>query len=262
MTAPWSLVLAFDRNYVLPAAVCLRSAQAHVVDPPESVFVVAEGLVAADEELLVRQFPSAKVHVVATNSPLTEFGNCADTAHATPAQFLKCLAPRILDNAADRMIYLDVDTLVLGDLGELARTEIGENIAGFVVDRFVTRNVIDPGDHPYYNAGMFVTDRSTWNAHGVTEKILKIIDAQADELEYGDQDALNKALRGHIAPLPQRWNYLLSEREKEDPTKEISHRTDEVSVLHFCGPVKPWRTPLGHPYLRELYDTYAGAVRA
>lgn len=261
MSTSWSLVLAFDQNYVLPAAVCLRSIDTNTVNPPTAVFVVAEGISSEDVDLIGRQFPNAPVKVVPTSSPLTKFGNIADTAHATPAQFLKCMAPRLLDDAEDRLIYIDVDTLVLGDLGELAQTDIGDNIAGFVEDRFVTDNVLDPGDHPYYNAGLFVADRDKWNADRITEDILATITEHADILQYGDQDALNKSLKGAIFPLAGRWNYMLSEREKADPAKHISKRADEVSVLHFCGPVKPWRTKFAHPYLRDVYDKYLTAIR-
>jgi lipopolysaccharide biosynthesis glycosyltransferase len=260
MHRPWSLVLAFDRHYVLPAAVCLRSIDAHVEDPPADVYIVAEELLPQDAALLAGQVAKAPVTVIPATSPLTTFGAHADAAHATTAQFLKCLAPKLLRGAQDRLVYIDADTLVLGDLGRLAQTDFGGNIAGFVPDRFVTSNAIDPGDHPYFNAGLFVTDRSAWNANRITEDILATITAHADRLAYGDQDALNKALRGAIHPLAGRWNYMLSEREKVDPQRHISRRVEDVSILHFCGPVKPWRTRLGHPYLRDLYDTYLTAV--
>jgi lipopolysaccharide biosynthesis glycosyltransferase len=259
MSTPWSLVLAFDRNYVLPTAVCLRSIDANVRNAPSAVYIVAEGLTPDDEQLIRRQFTSAPVKIVPAHSPLTKFGNIADTAHATPAQFLKCMAPRMLDDAENRLVYIDVDTLVLGDLGELAATDLGGNIAGFVQDRFVTSNVLAPGDHPYYNAGLFVTDRDKWNTNRITEDILATITEHADILQYGDQDALNKSLQGTILPLDARWNHMLSEREKTDPAKHIS---EEVSVLHFCGPVKPWKTALAHPYLRDVYAEYLTGVAA
>jgi lipopolysaccharide biosynthesis glycosyltransferase len=261
VSLPWSLVVAFDRNYVLPAAVCLRSIAAHLGQPPSAVHVVAEGLSTDDADLLERQFPPAPVRIVAADSPLTAFGAHADAAHATPAQFLKCLAPRILDDAENRLLYIDVDTVVLDDLSRPAQTDLGDSIAGFVQDRFVTSNVLDPGDHPYYNAGLFVTDRTRWNANGITEDILATISARAGILRYGDQDALNKSLRGAILALDGRWNYMLSEREKVDPAKRISERTEDVAVLHFCGPIKPWKTPPTHPYLREVYDRYLAEVR-
>jgi lipopolysaccharide biosynthesis glycosyltransferase len=260
MYRQWSLVLAFDRHYVLPAAVCLRSIDTHAEHPPAEVYIVAEDVSPADAALLARQVVKAPVTVVPAASPLTSFGAHADAAHATPAQFLKCLAPKLLQGAEDRLVYIDADTLVLDDLGQLAQTDLGGNIAGFVPDRFVTSNVIDPGEHPYYNAGLFVTDRSAWNANRITEDILATITEHADRLAYGDQDALNKSLRGAVQPLAGRWNYMLSEREKVDPGRHISRRVDDVSILHFCGPVKPWRTRLGHPYLRKLYDTYLTAV--
>jgi lipopolysaccharide biosynthesis glycosyltransferase len=254
-------VVAFDQNYVLPAAVCLRSVAAHLGQPPTAVHVVAEGLSIDDAVLLKRQFPHAPVRIVAAESPITAFGAHADAAHATPAQFLKCLAPRILDEAENRLLYLDVDTVVLDDLSRLAQTDLDGSVAGFVRDRFVTSNVLDPGDHPYYNAGVFVTDRDRWNANRITEDIVATVSARAGILRYGDQDALNKSLRGAILPLDGRWNFMLSEREKVDPTKRISDRTEDVAVLHFCGPVKPWKTPPIHPYLREVYDRYLAAVR-
>jgi lipopolysaccharide biosynthesis glycosyltransferase len=256
MSSPWSLVVVSDGNYVLPTAVCLRSVDTHIEDPPTAVYVLAEDIPADGAELIERQFRSAPVRFVKVTSPLASFAVHEEAAHLTPAMFLKCVAPRLLDEAADVLVYLDSDTLVLGDLAQLAHTDIGDNTAGCVEDRYVTSNVLDPGARPYYNSGVILADRERWNAAGTTENIISLITQNADVLNYPDQDAINKVLRGAIFPLDRRWNHMVGETVKTDPAAPVSSRVEEATVLHYCGPIKPWRTKLSHPYLRDVYDKY------
>lgn len=256
MSLDWSLVLACDAGYALPTAVCLRSIDIHLSDPPTAVYILTDGVSHEDQRLIRGQFHSAPVEFVTAAGPLHSFSAHDEAAHVTPTMFLKCVAPQILTESANTLVYLDSDTLVLGDLSELARTAIGNRTVGMVIDRYVSDNVIDPGPHPYYNSGVILVDRARWNETQITEKVLDEISARADVLHYPDQDALNKVLRGTICTLDKRWNYMVGETVKNDPTTVISCRPEESAVLHLCGPTKPWRTKLAQAQLQAVYDQY------
>ena len=255
-------MVACDAHYALPTAVCLRSIDTHLGHPPTAVYVLTDGLSREDELLIEGQFRSAPVEFVSAHIPLPSFSAHDEAAHLTPAMFLKCVAPQILTESADILVYLDSDTLVLGDLAQLAHTPIGDRIAGCVRDRYVTNNVIEPGPHPYFNSGVMLIDRGKWNTNMVTENVLSEISTNAQALNYPDQDVLNKVLRGMIFALDKRWNYMVGESVKNDPKKLLTCPPEEMMVLHLCGPTKPWRTRLAQPELRSAYDRYLDLVRS
>jgi lipopolysaccharide biosynthesis glycosyltransferase len=252
----WALVVVCDAQYALPTAVCLRSVDVHLDHPPEAVYVLGEEISAADRRLLTAQVRKAPVRMLSATSPLASFGSHAEAAHITPAMFLKCLAPRLIEDAPNRLVYLDSDTLVRTSLSRLGQASLDGCAAGLARDRYVRANVIDPGPFPYFNSGVMAIDVDRWNELRVTESVLAEVRERGSELHYPDQDALNKALRGNIFALDKRWNYMVGETVKTDPAAHVSLAEGDPAVLHFCGPVKPWNVTLPHPRLRAEYDKY------
>ena len=119
------LVLAFDENLTWPAAVLLESVIANAGGPVR-LWVLARGLTDRYYEWLAGAFPQV---------PMT-FLPCDGIAYGpkgrprrVPARITvstmdRLLLPALLEDVS-RVVYLDVDTLMLDDLCRLARTDLG-----------------------------------------------------------------------------------------------------------------------------------------
>src|SRR5699024_7797502 len=84
----------------------------------------------------------------------------------------------------DRIIYLDVDTLVLRDLTELWRTDLEGKFIGVVKDVLINLNVaqkIVSERKSYFNSGMLLMDLNLFRKYDICSNL---IDFAIDVAEY------------------------------------------------------------------------------
>lgn len=146
----------------------------------------------------------------------------------------------------DRVLYLDVDTIIGTDLSELYNTLLSEveYVAGVCESQEKYDEVpphfkmIDCDPMQYINSGVLIMD---------TSKLLKINFTQNCEShkdkQYAcqDQDIINIVLKGHIALLLYKYNMtsILYRRQIQMalPESFITNRC----IVHYTGE-KPWNT--------------------
>lgn len=182
-------------------------------------------------------------------------------AEFTVAMWFRILLPELLD--ADRVLYLDVDTLVLDDLGPLWRTDLSGSYVGAVTNVLMPHHRHRPaqlglsGD-AYFNSGVLLMNLEAMRADECTRAIAEYAATGGRALEWPDQDALNVVLGGRRTPLHPRWNAMNSLRFDwapdvfgEDAVREARTRP---AIRHFEGPGqnKPWNRG-GDPEDRAQY---------
>ena len=139
----------------------------------------------------------------------------------------------------DKAVYIDADTILAEDIGELFDIELAENaMAGRVdpkvqaVPDFVAyvKNAVGVPAKEYVNSGVLVMDlKKLRKLHYITRMtdLMKEFDAS---LVAPDQDYLNVILKGKILHLPAAWNAQSGE--------EIE--SGEAKLIHFNLSRKPW----------------------
>jgi lipopolysaccharide biosynthesis glycosyltransferase len=231
-----ALVLGADDNYAQGLAVALHSALEHLSIRP-SVHVLDNGLSGSSRDRLARIVPEAQ-WVKIDSDRLASF---ATANRLGSASYARLLAPELVP--ADRIVYLDCDLIVRGDLSELFTMELRAPVAA-ARDFYITST-----DHktsgarreqprPYFNAGVLVIDVQAWQAAGITNRAL----AYAAEVlpPFADQDALNATVDEWDTLDPrwnvQHWNLPLSRRQRQTPEWALYR---DGAILHFVGP-NPW----------------------
>ena len=145
----------------------------------------------------------------------------------------------------DRIIYLDVDTLVLSDLTELWRTDLEGKFIGAAKDELIIPNVaqkIVSERKSYFNSGMLLMDLNLFRKYDICSDLIDFAVDIAEYCEYGDQDILNYYFIDGYKLLDTKWNCgrkFLEDREKE------------VGIVHFYGLEKPWNNTVYSFYARE-----------
>lgn len=169
----------------------------------------------------------------------------------THAMWFRLLAPELIE--AERVLYLDVDTLVLGDLRELWATDLAGAWVGAVT------NVVQP-DHrfhlgelgvaarDYFNSGVLLLDLQALRAAGAMAEVRAAARARAELPGWPDQDALNLVLGPHRAALHPRWNamnalWTIADAGELLGTGAVREAREQPGIRHFEGPDanKPWR---------------------
>jgi lipopolysaccharide biosynthesis glycosyltransferase len=177
------------------------------------------------------------------------------------SSLLRLLMPGMLPDYVDKLIYVDGDMLVLDDISNLLKVDMGDNIIAACQDfRYTHINQTKSksvymdygvsGDLPYLNAGLYVMDIKKWNDNDLTNKTLKILVDRSLELSHSDQDAINIALSNNWKPLNPKWNVVTQMYFDLEANHECILNP---SVIHYTGP-KPGQPGCKHPERFKYFD--------
>jgi lipopolysaccharide biosynthesis glycosyltransferase len=182
----------------------------------------------------------------------------------TRTMWYRIYLPRLLPDA-ERILYLDGDTLAVDSIEPLWATDLGDCLVGAVTNVFTPDPVARsrpaalglPGLGAYFNSGVLLLNLEAMRRDETTEKLRTY--ALSHDLMYPDQDTLNAVMAHRRLPLHPRWNCMNSimtfswADEVLDP-KQIEEARRRPGIRHFEGPSinKPWRHGC-YFELRELY---------
>lgn len=185
-----------------------------------------------------------------------EFLAWKTTHHFTPATYLRLLLPEALP--LDKLIYVDADTLVLGNVSDLFAIDLGERILAGVPDLAaarVSKIPRAPGD-PYVNTGILLMDIARMRREGSIERCREIYRDFEQKISWVDQCIINKYAENRKLALPEKWNrYCFSNTLHPAEIKRILPR-EHTRILHFVGPVKPWQEWC-NPVVSSFWWSYA-----
>ena len=244
-----------DMDGFEPALVSMMSA---VESTPRPVTVHFMGYGLTEEalhrlEIAVRRSPHTELHLYDAHPE--RFGG--RSAFNYPRVLMAILhLPKLL---AGRVVYLDTDTLVHGDIGNLFDADLNGRCIGAVRDygtltEIANRLPEDRGDwmtqelrlmhpHPhtdFFNSGIVLFDND------LIRSTPGLADSMTDDRGLGgDQNVLNYHMKGRVFHLDPSWNaiagiYNTYARTGLAATGAVPAPATPPQITHFCGPAKPW----------------------
>ncbi|MEE1047951.1 MAG: glycosyltransferase family 8 protein, partial [Clostridia bacterium] len=140
----------------------------------------------------------------------------------------------------DKIVYLDCDLVVLGDISGLYNAPLGNNILGAAPEQYVQNTEefrryakialgVDPDR--YVNAGVLVINLKEFRQNKIEEKFVELITKYDFDLLDPDQAYLNYLCQDKIYMLPNGWN-----KEPMPLTCE-----GEKNIVHYALYKKPWQ---------------------
>lgn len=287
------ILCAADDNYVKPLTVMLHSA-ARSLKPGNTInAIVLDGGI-SDENLaaIKESLVDLPIQTFTIKPGLQDVDSLMTSHHITHTAYLRLLAGRLLPDSVDKVIYLDSDVLVRGDLTELWEYELGNNYALAVPDiacpyvdaRYADCNFkksspyfaaispianwkelgLDP-DALYFNSGVMVLNVRRMREERIERKLLRCLSENARFVWCWDQYALNVVFADAWRPLPLRWNQgahvfeFPNQNHSPFNIDEFVETKDFPSIIHFTTEWKPWdfgnKHPLKHLYFEELDRT-------
>lgn len=260
VTDSTAVVISIDSAYVSPACTMLRSLAANTTLDRITVRVLHNDLTDEAVETLRGQRPDVlTVESVPVEGPdLTVDAR----SHISSATYRKLRAADAC-RRFERVLVLDVDLIVLGDIRELYEVDLQGRTLAAVQDAFnpyLTSPFAFPASRgreaelaglPYFNSGVMVIDTRAWTAEGIDRQAVEFA-RDPDRVKIWEQDALNGVLLGRWTALDPRWNcFPISELARHErvrrmlaahrtPLRELSAREAGAKILHFVGRDKPW----------------------
>lgn len=126
------------------------------------------------------------------------------------AGYLRIFIKSVLPQEIEKILYLDGDTLITGDLSELWNMDLGENICGGVLDSVTldakTRIGLKEYDN-YFNAGVLLINLKKWKEENIESKLLYFLNINKGNVFHHDQGLVNAVIR-EWKELPAKFNTM------------------------------------------------------
>lgn len=152
--------------------------------------------------------------------------------HVTKSCFLRLLIPKLFPNL-DRALYVDCDTLCLGDISELYNTDFENNYLmacrGY---RYSIHQAKELGIPYYFNSGMLMFNIPLMNKENYFEQILDNWRGALGKQEpfSADETVINWCFHDKIKLVNERFNYCYN---RNYDNREV--KTSDVCIMHFVG---------------------------
>ncbi len=140
----------------------------------------------------------------------------------------------------DKAIYIDSDTVVLGDIADLYAYDLRDSYVGAARDQVMVQTdvygtyaekVVGVDRNAFFNAGLLVINCAQFRAKRVLDQFIELLHVY-NFVVTQDEDYLNLICKDHVFWLPQAWNTQVF--------GEIPCEEERICVLHYIMVSKPW----------------------
>lgn len=250
------LAIAFDQNYLSPFYALLTS----IFENNNCINLVIHTIVsgvsdrAKDNIQIYAQENNCTIHFYSVNED--EVSRFVLTSKWTSAVYYRLFFPLLLPLSVERLLYLDTDTLVLGNLTFLYYADLEGFPVGAVYDNWVKvaphLDINEAGN--YFNSGVLLIDVPKWKEERVSENSFAFLNMYPEKIKFVDQDALNAVLKNNWKKLDNRFNLMYSLIPEATSIAKLKDTLRGVVVLHFTLS-RPWQLLCKNRF-RYLYFYY------
>lgn len=238
-----AIVLAGDKNYLTPMLTTIKSILYY--NQQVKIYIMHQNIPSD-------WFHELKIQVEKLGSIVEDvyIGDTIDSewktrAHISPIAYARYLIPRLITEA--RVVYLDSDIIVHGDLSPLFELDLGDHSLAAVRD----------ADGNGFNSGMLVIDSPKWREKDITTMLFDKTVEYMSGLEQttpegfnGDQTIFNLVFQHRWLELDRSLNLQVG----HDLVAFYSHWDShfeldkEPLIIHYTTHQKPWKTLIGYRY--------------
>lgn len=185
------------------------------------------------------------------------------------AAFRRLFFGRLLPGI-DKVLYLDADTLVLGDLRPLWSLDVSGHVLAaathplfphFSRERIRALGVRDLSD--FFNSGVLLMNLPRLRRHEAAFGAFLADPRRRALLAFADQDVFNAVLPPDSRlTLHPRWNLQVPHLELplawlDEPAAPVAEARRMPAIVHFNGTIKPWHYRSRHPYKARFREHLA-----
>lgn len=262
-----NILMSVNKAFFEPSKVMLQSLFRH--NTWEKIFVYL-----LHNELDERQIDDVKKIADKTGNELCAIRVNDDELADVPVAALsketyyRLFAMQLLPQDMDKILYLDVDILVIGSLKELYQTDIAGYYFAAAKD---TSNGTDkckrqleiPEQYSYINAGVLLMNLTLLRENLDLQKTLDFARINPRRVPNCDQDVINGLFYDKIKIVSNRFNHEARYHSIEDillyPWEYFrSVKRRNVKLIHYMGKSKPWKSEYngkyGRLYFYYIYD--------
>lgn len=252
-----SIVLVCDDYYSILLAAFLKSVEInHESDEIVDVYIIDDRISVRNRLKIINSLAQPgklRLHWIKMAEAIPKDAKLPFVNNAYPLNILaRIFIPYFIPRHVKRIIYFDVDMIMLDDISALWKVDIGDAIIGAVSDTIgsIEKTIgngianyeelgLDP-DLRYFNSGLLVIDIDKWMENEITEKTIAVIAKNKKYAALSDQYGLNVALAGKWFEISPLWS-CFSVNTIEDP-----------KLIHYFY-IKPIYRSYSYNYKNEFF---------
>ena len=140
----------------------------------------------------------------------------------------------------DKAIYIDSDTIVLGDMAQFFDTQIGDNFVGACREQVMVQTdvfgeyveqVLGIDRNNYFNAGVLLINCKKFREENVLGQFINLLSIY-NFVVTQDEDYLNVICEDKVYWIDQSWN--------TEVYGKIPVREKDIKIIHYIMTSKPW----------------------
>ena len=196
--------------------------------------------------------------------------------------FCYCYFQDLLPETVDKVLLLEADQIITGDITELYETDITDYYIAAADDlqsSLYKKKIGMKPESPYVNCGVILYNLKKWREDNITEKITNVLNSGRHMLFYDVQDVINFTLEGNIKILPPKYNcttaiFLFNYKNmmlyRRPSTycdeKDFEEGKNKPVIVHFTKnqiiQPRPWVKKCCHPYNEYYLNMRSNTVMA
>lgn len=170
--------------------------------------------------------------------------------HFSIEMYYRIFASEFLPQDIDRILWLDADIVVKRSLQEFYNSDFKgkscivcahreKNEEYPLISMEAWQRLKLQGIQPYFNSGVILMNLCKIRKEFDETRVLEIVNKFQDVLNYPDQDILNMIYENDVLFKDKdKYNYQI---HYDWPcSNEENHIDNNVVILHYVGPAKPW----------------------
>ena len=161
--------------------------------------------------------------------------------HVSEATYYRFFIERYLPNDLDSIVYLDCDIVCINNPEEILSSTLQDlkesnNIVGASTEYIKNKsteevfNRLNLNSNNYFNAGVMLIDYKKWKKESLMNKLLELMADIRDDINFWDQDVLNKFFDGSYLELSNYLNFSMV-NEFSDNLNEINRKIIFFTLL-------------------------------
>lgn len=183
----------------------------------------------------------------------------------------RLLVDQLLPDDVQRVLYLDGDTIVRGELTQLWGLDLNGKTIGMSIEPTMPKarkQGLGLTGYPYYNAGVLLIDLQRWRSINAGKIIIDYYRENDGKLFANDQDAINASMKDEIYTISPKYNFynIFNQysynfmcklmKPVEYISRDVYHdAVNEPVIIHYLGEERPWREGNTHKYKND-YKKY------
>ena len=263
-----NLLFSIDQKSIPLLFTCMHSILKNGGVKEVAAFVLHSDL--SDQSIIeiTRFFDSVDWHFIYVPKEMFEG---FPTVKRYPEQiYYRLAAPVLLPEEIDKVLYLDVDTVVINPLSELYEQDFENNYylactnTKYALTKFnqIRLGIPVEKDVPYVNTGVLMMNLHELRKIFRLEDLRDFMEKKKEMLWLPDQDILT-ALYGEKVKIIDQIRFNLSDRtlmlhnmKNMDNMIDLDWVRENVIIVHYFGKNKPWKENY-KGLLGQLYDEIA-----